>query len=246
MTACVDTTFDFHWDTPDGRDPDKFSQKLLEYHQLLWNKELPSGARFDLRPEPGAYLVHRSSLGVFFLASEAFTTRLRGKAARVIRSIPAEDLPEYIGYTVGSTLVFPGNKVGRKMTINGARGFHPRIADRPDLTLECIRRYYLGELPNPLAEPLARYEAFFALFETFRGYVDFFLLQDLLKDDGKTVDFFHPLGNFSAKDAVPRDEKEYLSYLRHSNDFISARNRRIDAWQKQVAATLHCREEFPG
>lgn len=158
MTAGIDTTFDFHSDS-DGRDPDKYSQKLLEYHQLLWNKELPSGARFNLRPEPGAYLVHRSALGVLFLASEAFTTRLRGKAAGVIRSIPTENLPRYIGYTVGSTLVFPGNRIGRKMTINGVRGFHPRIADRPDLTLECIRRCYLGELPNPLAAPLARYEA---------------------------------------------------------------------------------------
>lgn len=229
MTAGVDTTFDFHSDTPEGEDPDESSPTLLEYHQLLWNKELPAGGRFDLRPEPGAYLVHRSARGVFFLASEAFTTRLGGKAAGVIREIPAENLPEYIGYTVGSTLVFPGNKIGRKMTINGARGFHPRITDRPDLTLECIRRHYLGELPNPLAEPLARYADFFALFENFRGYVDFFLLQDLLKDDGRSIDYFHPIGDFSAKDAVPRDEEEYLKYLRLSNAFIGARNRRIDA-----------------
>lgn len=117
MTAGVDTTFDFHDDTPDGKDPDKFSQTLLEYHQLLWNKELPIGGQFELSPERGAYLVHRSARGVFFLASEAFTTRPRGKAARVIRGIPAQSLPEYIGYTVGSTIVFPGNRIDNKMTI---------------------------------------------------------------------------------------------------------------------------------
>lgn len=229
MAAGVDTTFDFHSDTPDGEDADESSPTLLEYHQLLWNKELPTGGRFDLRPEPGAYLVHRSDRGVFFLASDAFTTRLGGRAAGVIRSIPEDDLPEYIGYTVGSTIVFPGNKIGGKQTINGARGFHPRIVDRPDLTLECIRRFYLGERPNPLEDTLARYEGFFALFGTFREYVKFFLLQDLLEVDGQNVrSFLHPLADFSTKDAVPKDEPEYLKYLGNSNAFISARNRRIN------------------
>ena len=41
-----------------------------------------------------------------------------------------------------------------------------QIADPFDLTLECIRRHYLGET-SPLAETLRRYEQFFALFEDF-------------------------------------------------------------------------------
>ncbi|MCG8654879.1 hypothetical protein [Yimella sp. NH-Cas1] len=36
--------------------------------------------------------------------------------------------------------MFPANPIGGKVTINGAKGFHPRIKDRSDLTLECIRR----------------------------------------------------------------------------------------------------------
>jgi hypothetical protein len=32
---------------------------------------------------------------------------------------------------------------------------------------------------SPLGETLARYDDFFAFFEDFNGYVDFFLLQDL-------------------------------------------------------------------
>ena len=36
--------------------------------------------------------------------------------------------------------MFPANRIGGKVTINGAKGFHPRIKDRSDLTLECIRR----------------------------------------------------------------------------------------------------------
>lgn len=219
-------TFDFHSDTPAGKDPDSFSPALRKYHQLLWSKELPTGQHFHLTMEPRAYLVHRSSSGVFFLASDAITTRLRKKAWNVIRDIPEDDLPEYLGYTPGSTLVFPGNRIGRKPTINGARGLHPRIADRFDLTLECIRRHYLGE-PSPLAEVLLRYAEFFALFGDFAGYVKFFLLEDLVEDDGQTIRFFHPFADFSTS-AVPKDRDEYLEYLRLSNAFISARNRRID------------------
>lgn len=219
-------TFDFHSDTPAGKDPDSFSPALRKYHQLLWSKELPTGAHFDLTMQPRAYLVHRSSSGVFFLASDTITTRLRKKAWRVIREIPENDLPAYHGYTGGSTLLFPGNRIGGKPTINGARGLHPRIADRFDLTLECIRRHYLGE-PSPLANVLLRYAEFFALFGDFAGYVKFFLLEDLVEDDGQTIRFFHPFADFSTS-AVPRDRNEYLEYLRLSNAFISARNRRID------------------
>lgn len=82
--------------------------------------------------------------GVFFMASDAITTRLQKRAGRIIRNIPPEDLPAWPGYTIGSSIVFPGNKVDGKMTINGARGFSSKIADRFDLTLECIRRYYDG------------------------------------------------------------------------------------------------------
>jgi hypothetical protein len=35
-----------------------------------------------------------------------------------------------------------------------------------------------------------RYRDFFALFESFRGYVDFFLLQDLVTDDYSGVTFW--------------------------------------------------------
>ncbi|TSE16657.1 hypothetical protein B1A87_013185 [Arthrobacter sp. KBS0703] len=219
-------TFDFHSDTPAGKDPDSFSPALRKYHQLLWSKELPSGQHFHLAMEPRRYLVHRSLSGVFFLASDTITTRLRKKARNVIRDIPEGDLPEYLGYTPGSALVFPGNRIGRKPTINGARGLHPRIADRFDLTLECIRRHYLGE-QSPLSAVLLRYADFFALFGDFAGYVRFFLLEDLVEDDGRTIRFFHPFADFSTP-AVPKGRDEYLGYLRLSNAFISARNRRID------------------
>ncbi len=81
---------------------------------------------------------------------------------------------------------------------------------------------------------LDRYEIFFALFCHFIGYVDFFLLQDLLKDDG-TINFFHHFEDFNTP-AVPQDEREYLKYLANSNSFIRARNARIDALPARIPA----------
>ena len=221
----IDTTFDFRSETPPGKDADPHSPTLRRYHQLLWSKPLPSGQVFTLTPDPRAYLVHRSSLGTFALSSDAITTNLLGRASRVIRKIPDRRRPRYLGYTMGSSILFPGNRVDGKATINGARGFHPRIADRFDLTLECIRRRYPGE-PSPLAEALDRYADFFALFEDFSGYVDFFLLQDLLQPDGESIRFFHTFDDFKTP-AVPMTTSEYLAYVAASNAFIRARNRRI-------------------
>lgn len=131
-----------------------------------------------------------------------------------------------IGYTIGGMMVFPGNKVDGKQTINGARGFNRKIADRFDLTLECIHRHYLGQ-ESPLAETLTRYNKFFALFRDFDGYVDFFMLQDLVAKDQSRVEFFMPFDNF-ASPSVPQDCEAYIEYRNKSIEFIKARNRRID------------------
>ena len=125
-----------------------------------------------------------------------------------------------VGYTIGGMMVFPGNKVDGKLTINGARGFDRRIADRMDLTLECIRRHYLSE-PSPLGDTLARYSDFFALFDDFRGYVDFFLLRDLVTSDCSSVRFFMPFNDFKSP-SVPRDVETYREYRRLSVQFIEA------------------------
>jgi hypothetical protein len=47
-----------------------------------------------------------------------------------------------IAYTIGAMMVFPGNQVDRKWTINQARACTRSISDRFDVTLECIRRHY--------------------------------------------------------------------------------------------------------
>ena len=74
------------------------------------------------------------------------------------------------------------------MTINGYRGFNQLIRDRFDLTLECIRLFYLQD-KNPLTDVLDRYRDFFNLFTDFKGYVDFFLLQDLVTGDYQSINY---------------------------------------------------------
>jgi hypothetical protein len=151
------------------------------------------------------------------------------RIAQVFEEIPAEKVEAFrqAGYTIGGMMIFPGNQIDRKMTINSQRGCHPRIKDRFDLTVECIRRYYLGE-GSPLFETLDRYADFFALFGDFRGYVECFLLQDLVTEDNATVNFFTPFQEFVSW-PVPATTEGYRAYMRYALNFIQARNDRIRA-----------------
>lgn len=228
----IDITFDFRSDTPTGKDPDVLSPTLHRYHKLLWSKPLPNGTMFQLvDTKPGAYLYHHSRLGEYFLASDTVIPSFRKEArlSQIFHLIPKE-LHAFngIGYTIGGMMVFPGSKIGRKMTINGARGFHPRIKDRFDYTVECIRRHYLNEA-NPLIDVLGRYADFFRLFGDFRGYVDFFLLQDLVTEDLSSIKFFLPFDNFKVS-PVPDSMSAYLDYRERAIGFIQARNKRIQSW----------------
>jgi hypothetical protein len=121
-------------------------------------------------------------------------------------------------------MIFPGNQISGKQTINGARGFIRTISDRFDLTLECNRRHYLN-IDSPLALTLSRYDDFFELFEDFHGYVDFFLLNDLVNRKGE-VKFFMPFEDFRPP-TVPKDVDSYVEYRQRSIDFVEARNNRI-------------------
>ena len=130
----------------------------------------------------------------------------------------------YRASTVGATIVFPSNRIEGKTTINAARRFSRRIADRFDSTLECIRRLYQGR-SSPLDVVPRRYEAFFTLFVDFSGYVDFFLLQDLVTVRVEVL-FFTDFHDFQV-DGTPRSVEEYLTFREKSLSFIEARNSRI-------------------
>ena len=111
------------------------------------------------------------------------------------------------------------------MTINGSRGFNPKIKDRFDLTLECIRRFYSNE-NSPLSDTLKRYPEFFDLFQDFKGYVDFFLLQDLVEENYLAIKPFLPFNGFDYP-PLPNNVEEYKSYKKNMMDFLGARNQRM-------------------
>jgi hypothetical protein len=230
MCPHIDITFDFRSDTPAGKDPDALSPTLRGYHKHLWSKSLPSGEAFELdNTTPRAYLHHRSGLGEFFLSSDSVipTFSRAQRISHIISQIPSEEREEFHhkGYTIGGMMVFPGNRISGKMTINGARGCHPQIKDRFDLTMECIRRYYVNE-SSPLSSTLVRYEKFFDLFRDFRGYVEFFLLQDLVNEEFSAVNLFLPFHDFTTS-PLPRNMDDYMAYRKRAIDFIDSRNRRI-------------------
>jgi hypothetical protein len=237
----IDVTFDFRSDSGRG-DPDTWSPTLASSHQLLWSKPLPSGTPFDLDlTGPPFQLHHRSNpLGEFRLSSDAvIPTWMRfdkkdkrwAQVAPIIESIPEAKREEFrhIGYTIGGMMIWPCNKIPGVMTINQARGCNKSMCDRFDLTVESIRRYYLGERSQPLGYTFAAYHEFFELFGDFAGFVEFFLLQDLVDEDTQTVKFMMPYNSSFATTPLPRDLDAYRAYRKRATQFIEARNQRIAA-----------------
>ena len=230
MIIAVDTTFDVYSVTPANKDPDSHSPTLRLYHQVLWSKSLPDGSTFDLATNgPKSYLQHHSRLGEFSLSSDSIghTYKYVKAMSPIIQEIPEWEIDQFFSIcsTIGAYIVFPSRRLEGKPTINGARGLHRKIRDRFDLTLECIRRHYLGQ-GSPLSETLARYADFFTLFGNFEGYVDYFLLQDLVSKDGTSVNFFIPFLNFDGY-PLPGNVYEYRSYKDSLVSFVVARNDRI-------------------
>ncbi len=229
----VDTSFDMRTDAA-GRDPDSHSRTLRRYHQLLWSKPLPGGALFHL----DATLQHRSDEGEFRLSSDTiaatYTRWLRpAHLVDIVRQVPPAEVNAVcdLAATVGGYLVFPmplrvGNE--RRQSINQQRGMHPRIRDRFDLTLECIRLHYRGE-SNPLEAVVDSHRNFFALFGDFRGYVDHFLLNDLVAADYAAVTFLAAFDDFAGDPLPAASLDEYRGYLARLMEFVAARNVRIRA-----------------
>jgi len=232
----VDTTFNFYSDA-NGGDPDSTSPTLRKYHKILWSKPLPNGKSFKLTDsKKGSYLYHNSEIGEYVLGSDAITHSYRNHKRKLwLTQQIADEVTELFdtGSTIGAYTIFPNNRIDGKHTINGARGCNSLIDDRFDLTLECIRLFYLGQ-QSPLYNTLLRYKNFFDLFENFTGYIEFFLLDDLV-DENQQIKFYLPFDNFETKPAFAAVE-DYLTYKNRVIDFIKSRNKRIENYiNKQVA-----------
>ena len=247
----IDVNFDFTTDTPNywfnycyynllGRsykpckDPDSCSQTMKQYHQILWSKLLPNGENMNLEFGKGRDYLNRKS---FRFGADSICASFRYKKLCHILEQVNDFIPNYHEfvenfirktYTIGGSIIFPKDN-----SINGARGCNAHIKDRWDLTLECIRRYYRGE-DSPLFETLAKNKEFFDLFVDFKGYVDFFFLQDCVSEDYNSVNFWIGDGDMS-KNPMPQTVEEYLKWIKKQLEFVEKRNKRI-------AQSLTCEE----
>lgn len=234
--SALNVAADFRLDAG-GRDSDTHSRSLRDHHQALWEKPLPSGDHFSLTPiDRGRIfrLLHVSSHNRFSLSSDQLITALRKRCRDFYSQFKDAENQAFHrrAQTLGGRIIFPSQQVDGKYTINQARGTHPLIRDRFDLTLECIRRYYAAE-DSPLSSTLERYSHFFNLFQDFQGYVDFFLLQDIAQEG--EVQFFLPFDGFR-RPALPRDMGEYVQFRDSQMNFVRVRNQRILHYCEQTTA----------
>jgi hypothetical protein len=136
-------------------------------------------------------------------------------------------------YTIGSAMIWPV-RTKHLPTLNTARGMRIRIADRMDLTLECIRRHYAKEPGSPLADVTTNYGDFFELFCTFEKFVEFFHFQDLVTPEGKIVFFLEEdEDKVFTRLGVPITKDEYIRVQEASLKFIALRGNRMADWVEE-------------
>ena len=224
----IDITFDFRTDSKG--DPDTYSPTLNEYHRMLWSKKLPNGEVMDLRSGKPPYVLTWKD---FYLTSDTIIVEINNsKNQKIIDQVNAmvDDSDAFFenllrrSYTIGGMIIFPCHT----NSMNQRRGTHPRIRDRWDLTLECIRRYYAGE-ESPLSKVIESDKAFYDLFVDFKGYVDFFLLQDCVSEDYSKVDIWCGDASFQ-KSGLPETVWDYFKFIRKEHEFLDKRNTRIQQY----------------
>jgi len=241
VSGLIDPDEDFAAHYRNGGDPDDECARLYAWHRALWGRSVPGLPPLELSViyGRGFEMSLRTADGPEFrLASDGIIPTwsspgwARSFDADLVAEI-AKDADDFyrIASTIGGYILFPRNRIGQAgSTINQARGVDPRIADRFDLTLECIRLHYSDPTAeNPLGERLAYYADFFALFGDFDGYVRLFLLDDLVTADrGAVLSLIsgEPLSAFDTP-ALAVSPTQYADYRRRSIAFVRKRNARI-------------------
>ena len=218
------------------KDPDRHSKTLREYHMFLWSKHLVCGHFFELFPYSNGRMIHKSDSMEFVLSSDSIghTYSKWDKMKNIVSHISLDEMNEFktLCTSIGGYMIFPAKKVNNQFTINQSRGINKKICDRWDLTLECIRLYYSNQ-PSPLSRTITNYSSFFKLFKNFKGYVQYFLMQDLVSKNYESVNFYLPHTQFNTN-PIPKTLKEYYTYMNNVKKFIKKRNSRIERYCKSL------------
>ena len=245
----IDVSYDFTFDCPHywdhfweknggmgsgNCDPDSASETLQRYHQILWSKRLPVGMIMDLKIGSGPnYLTWND----FRFGSDSMIVSFRYRKNRALLEQVSNSMSDYKAfvedyvhrsYTIGGMIIFPKHSG----SINQRRGTNQLICDRWDLTLECIRRFYKGE-GSPLYSTLLKDQAFFDLFVDFKGYVDYFYLQDCVSSDYSKVNIWLGRGDFT-ENPLPHSVEQYRSWIGSEMDSLDKRNGRINEYLRSM------------
>jgi hypothetical protein len=235
------------------RDANAYSPELYNCHSELWSKALPNGETLKLRFCPkGVDRKTGRPYKPFILKDEDESFRLPltsdtiapsyNKLAKLLRQgvIDEKQANEYLraGRSTGSFLIWPirGDKENSNNTINIVRA--RTVSDRIDLTLGHLQKWYEGQHGSPggLYKTFQLYSSYFELFVTFKGFADFFYLQDFISEDNSKVKLFNRHGgNVTGRESVEQlGNKDVLEYIRWILDIIELRSTRI---RKQFAPT---------
>ena len=90
------------------------------------------------------------------------------------------------------------------------------------------------QAPQPPSAHPSLVPFFFKLFDDFRGYVDFFLFQDLVQPNYSSINYFLPSNNFN-NSPIPNDIHEYKVYRENMIKFINKRSERILEYSKNLS-----------
>ena len=216
-----------------GKDPDQHSLTLKRYHAELWTKPLSDGRQLTMLDQ-GSYLIASDGRRQIPVSSDNIVATFEAwKRNKLIVEQTSQDVLtaiDNVDWRIGSEIIFPSELRGGTQTINRARGWHRKISDRFDLTLECIARWYRGE-DSPLADVFDRYDDFFEWFGDFWGYVDFFLLQDFV-DDKYQVNILTDFDDFQTS-PLPQTVEQYTAYLQGLTNTLTLRAKRIERYANQ-------------
>lgn len=231
-------------------DPDAFSEILYDFYAELWKyqkEKLKLNVPEVENKWKGSYW---ELIGVnnnqFRLGTDSIMSiywhrfDMREFIKKLIKENFRNFIKEYLlkSNKIGGYIVFPRHI----QSINQQRGTCSKVNDRFDLTLECIRRYYVEkENDNPLFSVLNKDEKFFNMFgedkEGFEKYTEFFCLnesyddkQNWVNEKGQVLNLFdnQPLDdwNFNRDNPLP-DKNNWWIFYHNIMSRLDARNQQI-------------------